>query len=431
MTAEAQGRRRAGRQLAGGALVMTIGLGLAGLGTIGMIAIAARALPSAEYAAFVVWWTVATLLANVFGVFEAYLTRLVTGDSAHSRDARPVTALLTGRAVVAWIVLAAVLLAAAPFLASELFADTLAAALLLPVFLLLTGAQSIQRGYANGHRNFVATAGQLSSDGLLRIGFVGALVALGQDSLTAFAMGACAGRRRGATSRLGPRPRLADVAEARGPGVATAPIIYLLIGSTGPLLANNGSVPWLASISSVDDVTLGAFAAAVTLSRIPTQFVTAIFAPLLSHLGHAVEIDDRATFQHLRRTAEVGASVAGLLYIVAFGVLGPWVLALYVGPKYELGTAYLVVLAAASSGMFVAVVQQACLAAVDRWPRIAVSWVIGTVAFVLTLTLPITPLWRATLAPLTGVLAALIALTVLGWRAWDLRSPQPAVDPAR
>ena len=112
-------------------------------------------------------------------------------------------------------------------------------------------------------------------------------------------------------------------------------------------------------------------------------------------------------------------------------MLGPWVLSVFVGPKYELGTAYLVVLAAASSGMFVAVVQQACLAAVDRWPRIAVSWVIGTVAFVLTLTLPITPLWRATLAPLTGVLAALVALTVLGWRAWDLRSPQPEADPAR
>jgi O-antigen/teichoic acid export membrane protein len=431
VTAEAQGRRRAGRQLAGGALVMTIGLGVAGVGTIGMIAIAARALPSEQYAAFAVWWTVATLLANVFGVFEAYLTRLVTTDSARSRDARPVTALLTGRAVVAWLLLTAVLLAFAPLIASELFADTLAAALLLPVFLLLTGGQSIQRGYANGHRNFVATASQLSSDGLLRVGFVAALAALGQASLTAFALGTCAAAACGLLvgSRLAPGwltwPRL------RGPGVATSPIIYLLIGSTGPLLANNGSVPWLASISSVDARTVGAFAAAVTLSRIPTQFVTAIFAPLLSHLGHAVEVGDRSTFQHLRRNAEVGALVAGLLYIVAFGALGPWVLSVYVGPQYQLDTAYLVVLAAASSGMFVAVVQQACLAAVDRWPRIAVSWVIGTVAFLLTLALPITPLWRATLAPLSGVLAALVSLTVLGFRAWELRSPQPEVDPAK
>ena len=311
MTAEAQGRRRAGRQLAGGALVMTIGLGVAGLGTIGMIAIAARALPSAEYAAFAVWWTVATLLANVFGVFEAYLTRLVTGESAHSRDARPVTALLTGRAVVAWMLLAAVLLAAAPLLASELFADTLAVALLLPVFLLLTGAQSIQRGYANGHRNFVATAGQLSSDGVLRVGIAGALVALGQDSLTAFALGACAAAAMGLLVGSFLVRGWLTWPRLRGPGVATAPIIYLLIGSTGPLLANNGSVPWLASISSVDDVTLGAFAAAVTLSRIPTQFVTAIFAPLLSHLGHAVEGGDQATFQHLRRRPRSAPAAPG------------------------------------------------------------------------------------------------------------------------
>ena len=258
-----------------------------------------------------------------------------------------------------------------------------------------------------------------------------AVAVLGDGSLTSFAICACAAAAGGLAvgSRLVSgwltRPRL------RGVGVATSPIVYLLIGSSGPLLANNGSVPWLASISSTDAHTLGAFAAAVTLSRIPTQFVAAVFSPLLSHLGHAVEAADRATFEHLRRRSDLWAVVIGAVYVVAFAALGPWVLSIFVGPDYQLGVRYLVVLAAASSVMFVAVVQQACLAAVDRWPRIAVSWLLGTGTFMLTLALPVEPLWRATIAPLVGVLTALLALILLGFRAWDLRAPQSEADPAR
>ncbi len=70
----------------------------------------------------------------------------------------------------------------------------------------------------------------------------------------------------------------------RGREAAVKPLVLLLIGSIGPLLANNGSVPWLAATHSVDAYTLGAFAGAVTLSRIPTQFVSAVFSPLLAHL---------------------------------------------------------------------------------------------------------------------------------------------------
>lgn len=421
MTPDAQGRRQASRQLANGTLLITIGLVVSGLGTLGMIAVAARALPTHEYAAFAVWWTVATLLANVFGVFEAYLTRLVITDSARGQDARPTTALLTGRVVVAWLLLAAVILVTGPVLANELFEGNRAAPWLLTLFLLLTAGQSVQRGYANGHRNFTAVSAQLSSDGVSRVAIVAALAAFGGASLTTFALGACAAAAMGLVVGSSLTPGWLTWPRLRGTGVPTSPIVYLLIGSTGPLLANNGSLPWLASTSSVDATTLGAFAAAVTLSRIPTQLVAAVFAPLLSYLGHAVEAGDRATFRHLRRTAGSVAVVGGLLYIVAFAVLGPWVLSVYVGPEYELGVGYLVVLAAASSAMFVAVVQQASLAALDRWPSIALAWVLGTAAFMLVLALDIDTLWRATIAPLAGVLTALVALTAMAstnGRSW-------------
>ena len=159
----------------------------------------------------------------------------------------------------------------------------------------------------------------------------------------------------------------------------------------------------------------------MTLSRIPTQFVSAIFGPLLAQLAQAVEGDDEETFRHLRRSSELAAAVLGLLFVVAFAVLGPWVLSVYLGPGYRLGVLNLAVLAAASSVMFVAVVQQASLAALDRWPRIALAWVVGTVGFLIVLALPGEPLWRATLAPLVGVLAALVSLACLSRGAWALR----------
>ena len=67
--------RSSGRQLAAGSLVVAVGLITAGVGTVLMMALAARALPASDYASFAVWWTVATLLGTSFGVFEAYLAR--------------------------------------------------------------------------------------------------------------------------------------------------------------------------------------------------------------------------------------------------------------------------------------------------------------------------------------------------------------------
>ena len=169
----------------------------------------------------------------------------------------------------------------------------------------------------------------------------------------------------------------------------------------------------------------------MTLSRIPTQLVAFVLpAPLLSYLGHAVEAGDRATFRPLHQTAGgCVAVVGGLLYIVAFAVLGPWVLSVYVGPEYELGVPY-PSWSWPRPAARLAVVQQASLAALDRWRSIALTWVFGTAAFVLVLALDIDTLWRATIAPLAGVLTALAALTAMaGHQRQVLARGRPVVSP--
>jgi O-antigen/teichoic acid export membrane protein len=405
-----------------GTVVVAIGLTVTGLGTIAMLSIAARSMPSPEYADFVVWWTVATLLGTSFGVFEVYLARLLIFELAGGRDPATVTGVLIGRAMVMAVALGVVILAAAPVLADQLFSGSVTPVLLLWIFMSLTALQSLQGGAAPGRRNMVASATQLSADGLGRAAIIGVLAATGNDSISALALGCCVsvvlsliagGRLVG--------PWLA-VPSLRGSDVPLRPLVLLLIGTAGPLLANNGSVPWLRSTDAVSPHVLGAFAGAVTLSRIPTQFFSAVLSPLLAHLSDSVDRADPVGFERTRAKAQVLTVAAGVAFIVVFAAGGQLLLALFLGPDFSLGVANLAVLAAASSGMFVGVVQQAALGALGHWDRIAWAWVAAAAAFVAVLLVPGDPLWRATVAPLVGVVTALGIMWAFGRNGWRSRS---------
>ncbi len=405
-----------------GTVVVAIGLGVTGVGTLAMLGLAARSMPSAEYADFAVWWTVATLLGTSFGVFEVYLARLLIFELAGGGSPARVTGVMLGRAMAMAGGLGVVIAALSPFLADELFSGELAPALLLWVFMCLAASQSLQRGAATGRHNMVAIATQLSTDGVARAAIIGVLALTGNDSVTSLALGSCvavvlslvAGGRV-----IGPwlaRPSV------RGADVPLLPVVLLLIGAVGPLLANNGSVPWLKSTDEVGPHLLGAFAGAITLSRIPTQFFSAVMSPLLAHLSEAVELADEAAFERTRARAQLLTAGAGVAFVVAFALLGQLAIRIMLGPDFSLGVANLAVLAAASSGMFIGVVQQAALGALGLWDRIAWAWVVAAVAFVLVLLVPVDPLWRATAAPLVGVVAALVTMWLLGRNGWRSRS---------
>ena len=407
------GEARRSRLLTG-TVVVAIGLGVTGLGTLAMLGVAARSMPGESYADFVVWWTVATLLGTSFGVFEVYLARLLIGDFARGRSPARATGVMIGRAAVMTVLLTVAVLALTPVLSARLFSGQAMPVALLAVFMALTAMQALQRGAATGRHNMVAIATQLATDGVARAVIVGLLAASGHDSVTELALGCCSSVVLSLLAggwRIGPwlaRPLL------NAADVPLRPLLLLLVGTAGPLLANNGSVPWLKATEAVSPHLLGAFAGAVTLSRIPTQFVSAVLSPLLAHLSESVESGDEATFRKVLRRAEVLTGVLGVVYVAAFALLGQLALRVMLGPDYSLGVANLAVLAAASSGMFIGVVQQAALGASGRWDRIAWAWVAATATFVVVLVLPGDPLWRATAAPLVGVATALASMWVFG-----------------
>jgi hypothetical protein len=133
---------------------------------------------------------------------------------------------------------------------------------------------------------------------------------------------------------------------------------------------------------------------------------------LLAQLAHAIEIADHATFLRLRRKAELASVALGGLFVVAFATIGVWALPLYAhtpsGASLHIGI--LALLAGAGALMFLAVVQQASLAALDRWSGIAIAWVIGTVALVLALLAPASALDRASLAPVSAIATACVVM---------------------
>ncbi len=397
-----------------GTVIVAFGLGVTGLGTLAMLGVAARGMSGEAYADFVVWWTVATLLGTSFGVFEVLLARALIGAFAQGRSPARATGVMIGRAAVMAGSVTVVLLALTPVLSARLFSGERAPVVMVAVFMSLTAMQSLQRGAATGRHNMVAIATQLTTDGVARAVIIAILVASGHDSLTTLALGCCSSvvlSLLAGAWRIGPwlaRPLL------RAADVPLRPLVLLLVGVAGPLLANNGSVPWLKATEAVSPHVLGAFAGAVTLSRIPTQFVSAIMSPLLAHLSETVESGDETTFRKALARAEVLVAVLGALYVVAFALLGQLALRLMLGPDYSLGVANLAVLAAASSGMFIGVVQQAALGAIGRWDRIAWAWVAATVTFLVVLVLPGDALWRATAAPLVGVATALAWMWVFG-----------------
>lgn len=409
-------------RLAGGTAVVAVGLAVAGAGTVGMLAAAARGLPAEPYASFAVWWTVATLLTFGLGVFEAYLARLVVTETSAGRSPALVTAELTGRALAAAgaVGLACVLLS--PLLASAFFRGSRALALLLPVFVLVAAVQALLRGVATGRRCFGAVAGQLVTDGLLR-GSLTVVVALSPwASPVLLAVATCIAAAISVIvgSRLSPgwwaRPRL------RGGVVPLRPLYLLAVGAVGPVLANSGSAPWLASAGHLPPLVVGAFVGALTLCRLPTQFLSAAFGPLLAELAHTVEARDEPAFRRLQRTADLVCLSACALFVAAVASVGPRLLRLYLGPQFRLPVLTLALLATTSGLLLASVVRQAGLAALDRWSTVAVAWVSGTVVLGLVLVLPLDPLLLASAGPAAAALVALVIMVASrpASRAWPV-----------
>ncbi len=400
----------------GSAFIIAAGLSLTGLGTLVTMALTARWLAPGQYQAFVTWWAVATYFGAAFGVFETYAARLVVRALSEKRSPGPVIAVIAGRAWLSVLLLTAIVVVFNSWIAHTLFQGSVSATLLLPVFIAIAMLQCVQRGISSGHRFFVMNAAQFASDGVIRVILVLVVHAMVGSSMPAFAVATClsAGASVLISLRVFPpswtRPRL------RGAPVSWRPLLFLLLSMASVMLVNNGAVVWLSATHSISAVALGAFAGVMTLSQVPTQLSSAIASPTLSHLAQALDTGDHVRFRRLHRRVVGLTFWCGLAFVGAFTAVGQKVLALYLGPRYTIDRTYVVLLAASSSVMLLAMVEQAVLNSRIKWRGAGASWALAALGFFLTLALPVSTMVRAATAPLVSVTFAYAAMTILNAR---------------
>ena len=175
------------------------------------------------------------------------------------------------------------------------------AALLLPVFIVLAAAQALQRGSATGHSRFRAIAAQLSTDGIGRAGSpVCWLRPARLDRLP------CLRLLPGGRSEPGGGqpvvPRVLARPQIRGSAVSYQPLLFLLVGSAGPLLANTARFPgWPASTPSAP--TRSGRSPARLRSADPDPVPLRRVQPAARAVGALRRGGGSATFRQLRRTA--------------------------------------------------------------------------------------------------------------------------------
>lgn len=397
------------RQALGLSVVALVGSGL--LVNV-LLAVVARSVTEPEYALFSAFWAVA-LIAG-FGIFlpvEQWLAQRPAGDPALADDVRRVgrltVALVAGSAVVIVGVGAALMssLGAGPGMLTALIA-----------LCAVSGVQFLTRGVLISRGRLDLFAVVLLADVVVRVGIALALSQQGVDHATPYAWAVVVGIGIVhlpvlALSRYG----------VRGPGdgrEVVRPVLLLLIGSFGGQVLFNA--PAVAASIAASETELGGvatFQAAFQLARIPLFLAVPLQAALIPLMARILL--DRGSGERaallVRYTAGTGATIAAGVAIGWF--LGPWLVQLIFGARYDAAPWLVAVLAAGSGAYLALLVLSQVFVADGRHGTVGASWACGAVvAAVVFATVPATvtaSAWSFTLGSLAGLGWALAA----AWRA--------------
>lgn len=394
------------------ALLVGTGLATVGLASFVALALAARSLSAQAFAHFATWWTSATLLGLAFAVIEMYLPRLLVAAQAGLAEDRALVASFTRGLLAAVAAVAAVVVATVTWSVHRLFGGSWALVGLLIAYLAVMALQSMQRAVAVGRDRFTVFPAQMGGDGLVRMLGTTVAWAVGASNPATFAAALCCGAAFGLIAGTPANPAWLGWARPLA-RVPLTPLGLLMAASLGPLVVNNAGVPWM-SAQGAPALAVGAVAGALTLSRVPTLMVGSAYGPVLTPLARAVDERAPQTFQRAHVRAVSAAVVLASAFVLAFVLLGPELLALYLGDRYVLDRVQLAAMAAGSGLMFVCVVEQAALVAMSAWHPVALGWAAGLTGFAVVLSLPVDETWAVSLGVLVAPLVALLVMAVGG-----------------
>lgn len=408
-------RARARNPLPSGAVTVGFGVGVAGLTIYVFLAIAARTLGAERYAALSTMWSITFLAAPGFYFpLEQEVGRALAHRRARGLGGAPVVkraAVLAAGFVGALTLLA---LAFSGILLEDFFDEEI---LLLVGFIMALAAYALQhltRGTLSANSRYAPYGFLVGAEGVIRMTCCLVLAAAG--IATAGPYGLVVGLSPILAVAL-VAPKAVDVLEP-GPEAnwreLSRALGYLLIGSVlAQAMINIAPLVVNVLADEADRTLVGKVLIALIISRVPVFFFQAIQASLIPQLA-AFAADNR---WHEFRTslarllAAVGA-IAGI-FTAFIAAVGPWVVRTFFGAEYELASADMAYMAAASGLFMLALALAQALISIAGYRRAALGWVVGMATLFVVTTIPGDLLFRVERGFLAGAAAAIVSMGLL------------------
>ncbi len=404
------------RRLFSPSVQMAVGLGVFGLAGYLFVALTGHTLSTDQAnLAVTLYFVVNVIGPGIFAALEQVTSRAVASGQAVRSVVRRVCA--SGGSLAAVVV--AVLLLLAPFAVDRtlggdwlLFAEVLATPALI-------AALSVVRGLLAGLQRFSGYAVTLTVEGGVRLGLCGLLVVLGASEAWLFGLAYLGGsvlatlagllwlpkgRSASSTSSAVAAPPVGKALAA----LAAATLLSQLLPNLAPL-AVNSRLP-------LDSVVALAFGQAVVIARIPLLLLYPIQTMLLPSMSAAVAKGDLGFVTRRIKLALAVLCGLGMVYAVAFTLVGPWMLRTFMGTKVDPATVVTMLLAVSTVILIAAFVTQPALVALRRDNTITLGWAVGSAATLAMVILPGDPPFVAALAQTVGPLLTLLVM-LLGLRS--------------
>lgn len=378
--------RAAARALPPGTLPVGVGTVIAGIAAYGFLVLPAgteRLSPDQFAGVSALWFLLFTIAPGVFLPIEQETARAIAARRAAGEGARPVAVRsgLLALAIAAALVVATAL--AGPVLRDQLFGGD--SVLLMAVFLAIAGFAPfyVMRGVLSGTDRFVGYSAMVGLDGVIRLVVVIGLVvaAVGDPGPYGLAIAVSPPVAAVIVYALS-RPRLdpGPPREWREAGSAVGLLISAQIAAA--LLLN--SVPLAAAALATEDQrsAAGRLSAAFVLARVPLFLFQAVQAALVPRLSALSAAGERLEFRSV--VVRLSAALAGVsaLGVLGAAAVGPPVVELLFGAEFAVDRIDIVLLAAGSGVLMMAVALSQALLADQRFRTIVAGYVAGVASFV-------------------------------------------------
>jgi O-antigen/teichoic acid export membrane protein len=392
------------RRPSGGAERVLGGLAVQAVSSYLTLIIAGRILGAAEFTGIAALYALLSAVAS--GLFQP-LEQEIARRRGRERETGQVEVALLRRATLAGLGLATGTVALALLLWAPAVRLLGNEALLLAAFCLGLPGYAVcfvVRGMLSGSRRLGRYGLQMAVEGAFRLIGLGVLAMLGVNSAAAFGwLFAAAPWIAVAVSVAGLRRQPAPSSLQAPAAPLLAPLVLLLVSSTAAqLLIGAGPLTAQLLASPVDQARTGAFLAALVVVRLPVLLFSAVQPSVLPALSAHTAAGRRVEFGSLLRRVLAGTTLLGVVNLIGFTVLGPWVVRLAFGADFTL-PAGVFALMALSVGFFLTglVLGQGVLA-LGEHRSVSVGWLLGLVGLVAGLGLGDDPILRAILGLLVG-----------------------------